>query len=922
MKNVTIISLYRIKLIRSLILFVFFLSFSSPIMAQCTAPVVTFSVATDSICSGNATSITLWSNIPGTTFQWIPTPNGVTGASMGFSGTINQTLTAPGTSSGTVVYTITASANGCTATDTNLTITVLPTPVITSTSSASICSGTSPNVPLTSNMTSTYSWTIGTIVGSITGASINSGSFINQVLTNSSHQTAGSVVYNVTPTTNNCAGYPTSITVTVNPVDDANFSYSSATYCQSGNNPTPNYNPNAKFTSSPTGLLIDSLTGTIDLASSSIGTYTILNSTTGLCPSSSSITMTITAAPSASFNYSSSSYCNSSPNQTPLFGIGASAGIFSASPSGLIFNNINTGVLDIVLSSPGIYIVTDSIPASGGCTTSLAKDTVTILPNDDDSFTYISSLFCTNAATESPVITGTIGGTFSASPNGLNLNSNSGAILFSSSTIGNYTITYTTNGNCPASSSVSVAIDSICASISGSIYMDSDHNCIFSSNDYVMSNFPVKLYDANNNFIAIHYSSYSGLYHFSLPTGTYTVKVDTTNYPISINCINQGLDSTVTLTSGSPSIPNVDFGFSCATDCGINALMLNTAVLSPNQQRIMYIYAGDASFWNSSNCRDSSSAQLQLSISGPANYSGYLPGSLPPIVSNNNLTYNIPNLTTINYRSAFRIHFIVDSTAQIGDSICVSVSMACSGFDINPSNNYKHFCYYVGTSYDPNVKEVYPVNVLPGYDDWFYYTIHFQNTGTAPAVNISVKDTLDSNLDLETFELVTYSDTLQVSLNRNALNFYFPNIMLPDSTSDQEGSKGFVQYRIKPKANLQAGVQIKNTAYIYFDYNAPVVTNTTINEYLMTTSISASNQDQSIKVYPNPSSGIYQLELPKRKTKTETIVSVYNLYGALILSEKAEQEAFQINLSKQPSGIYILKVNCNQELFNLRIIKE
>jgi hypothetical protein len=66
---------------------------------------------------------------------------------------------------------------------------------------------------------SSFSWTIGTITGGITGASGGSGTTINQVLTNPSNTTAGSVEYIVTPTatTGSCPGSPLTITVTVNP---------------------------------------------------------------------------------------------------------------------------------------------------------------------------------------------------------------------------------------------------------------------------------------------------------------------------------------------------------------------------------------------------------------------------------------------------------------------------------------------------------------------------------------------------------------------------------------------------------------------------------------------------------------------------------------------------------------------------------
>jgi hypothetical protein len=72
---------------------------------------------------------------------------------------------------------------------------------------------------LTANAASTFTWTIGTITGGITGASAGSGSAINQTLTNPSNTTAGTVQYVVTPTStvNSCSGAPYTITTTVNP---------------------------------------------------------------------------------------------------------------------------------------------------------------------------------------------------------------------------------------------------------------------------------------------------------------------------------------------------------------------------------------------------------------------------------------------------------------------------------------------------------------------------------------------------------------------------------------------------------------------------------------------------------------------------------------------------------------------------------
>src|SRR5204863_347781 len=106
------------------------------------------------------------------------------------------------------LITPTSSTGLCVGNAFTITVTVNPTPVVTNAATASTCSGISPNIALTSSAPSTFAWTIGTITGAITGASASSGSIINQVLTNPSNTTAGTVQYLVTPTssTGSCVG--------------------------------------------------------------------------------------------------------------------------------------------------------------------------------------------------------------------------------------------------------------------------------------------------------------------------------------------------------------------------------------------------------------------------------------------------------------------------------------------------------------------------------------------------------------------------------------------------------------------------------------------------------------------------------------------------------------------------------------------
>ena len=153
-----------------------------------------------------------------------------TGASISF-GTQN--------SAGTYTVLATNSSSSCFATMTGSTpVSINPLPSMTSATTSAVCSGFSPGLVLTASVASNFSWTLGTNNGAISGGSIASGSTLNQVLTNPSNTTAGSIVYNVTPTSTvgSCVGATAGVTVTVNPAPSV--TNSAGTSICSGSSPS------------------------------------------------------------------------------------------------------------------------------------------------------------------------------------------------------------------------------------------------------------------------------------------------------------------------------------------------------------------------------------------------------------------------------------------------------------------------------------------------------------------------------------------------------------------------------------------------------------------------------------------------------------------------------------------------------------
>ncbi len=142
------------------------------------------------------------------------------------------------------------------------------------------------------------------------------------------------------------------------------------------------------------------------------------------------------------------------------------------------------------------------------------------------------------------------------------------------------------------------------------------------------------------------------------------------------------------------------------------------------------------------------------------------------------------------------------------------------------------YCGIVSGSYDPNDKRGFPTGIgednLVSPNGSVDYVIRFQNTGNDTAFVVVIRDTIDQDLDIFslTSGVSSHDYTFEIHGPRVA-EWTFSGIMLPDSTTDEPGSHGFVCFKINQVADLPDHTPLNNTADIYFDYNEPIITNTT-----------------------------------------------------------------------------------------------
>ena len=120
---------------------------------------------------------------------------------------------------------------------------------------------------------------------------------------NVNSSTAGT--YTVVYTTNGSCPNTVNNTITINALDGATFGYSASSLAQTGTaslTTTPTTSGGI-YSAYPSGLSINSSTGEIDLAASTIQSYKIFYETSGTCPNSSTFDLAVTAA-GISNNYS------------------------------------------------------------------------------------------------------------------------------------------------------------------------------------------------------------------------------------------------------------------------------------------------------------------------------------------------------------------------------------------------------------------------------------------------------------------------------------------------------------------------------------------------------------------------------------------------------------------------------------------
>ncbi|MDQ0780522.1 T9SS type A sorting domain-containing protein [Chryseobacterium sp. W4I1] len=237
--------------------------------------------------------------------------------------------------------------------------------------------------------------------------------------------------------------------------------------------------------------------------------------------------------------------------------------------------------------------------------------------------------------------------------------------------------------------------------------------------------------------------------------------------------------------------------------------------------------------------------------------------------------------------------------------------------DDTPADNIFTLNQTVINSLDPNDKTCLEGTMIAQgqVGDYIHYLIRFENNGTANARNIVIKDEIDAEkFDISTLIPLSGSHSFITRMTgTNKVEFIFENIQLP---FDDANNDGYISFKIKTKSTLTIGDVFSNTANIYFDYNAPIITNTyttTVRGVLATAEIKTGKENVSI--YPNPVQDVLYIKSNDEIVKAE----VYDAAGRILITTSVKGNT--INVSELAKGNYIIKLFTKDKTMVQKFIK-
>ena len=487
-----------------------------------------------------------------------------------------------------------------------------------------------------------------------------------------------------------------------------------------------------------------------------------------------------------------------------------------------------SNILNPTVTIPGTYIL-NSVNSSSGC-----ADLDTIIVSEASVLPAINLTEANCGLSD-----GAIGAYVPdiADPSILSYNWSTGETTDSIENLatGEYFVTVT-GGSCEHTRTVNMTETVVCrVKIRGTVYLDHDNqDCILDATTQKLEGRMICLYSGATGKKIYTFTDSNGDYEFIVDPGDYLIRL-VKNYNFIKLCPTGYWQILNLPTPGQISEDN-DFydRMRIGQDFAVSAANTNVRPLFNNWFTVSYCNNSDNLGSGTVSFTHDDRLENLIPVLGNE-YASYDPAT-------QTATWDFLNLQPLECQKIKFKAFVTDTVA-VGDEVTNEVNILPIASDYNPVDNSFIWTKAATLSFDPNDKQEFSGETNFGgalynpEDSILYYQIQFQNKGTDTAFTVVVKDVLDDDLDVTSIRRGVSTHDYEMKFEgSNTLIFEFKDIQLPHEAIDTLGSQGFITFSIKQKPDLPLGTEIRNSAAIYFDFNAPIITNQVINileaEYL------------------------------------------------------------------------------------------
>jgi len=494
-------------------------------------------------------------------------------------------------------------------------------------------------------------------------------------------------------------------------------------------------------------------------------------------------------------------------------------------------------------------------------------------------------------------------------------------------------------------------VDPLCMNkfLTGSVFLDINKNGIKDGVDYGIPNISILQNDRDIYNIK---TDEDGNFYAAVANGAFEIKPNIEGGCFEVSAV----DHTYWIDSLTRYSNNLNFGLSAFKDSTLNGSVKIDITSAPTRCGF------PVPFWITVSNYTCNTISGKLIINLGENVE-FIPNKNPELIDNYSanehlLTFDLPGLPIFQQKQ-FKVILRMPGENFVGENIFINTYLN------DKDSLLVTFSSEITCAIDPNDKLVTPSREDPESKNYTLlneqldYTIRFQNTGTDTAFTVKIVDTLSNKLNYQSIEPIAASHDYTFNITEEGiLTFQFDNILLPDSTTNETESHGFVTFNIAPVNELVQMDEIQNNAGIYFDFNQPIITNTvssTFVEFLdedmdgyyfwddcndkdniifencdslimptdtvmpmdtmmpidtMVTMEDYIIQIPEFKLFPNPNNGIFEVLLDKNFRDQVIQIEIKNIVGQVkrLITVEPNHLEVQFNIHELNAGLYFCTI--------------